>query len=96
MAVNKINEPVSASIRITGVYNGKARVLFENRSITFNGGVIHDQLAAFGSQVYLLSIKPETPVSMSSNLNLIRDAGFEDLSNPGLPSACYARPGGDR
>jgi hypothetical protein len=96
MAVNKINEPVSASIRITGVYNGKARVLFENRSITFNGGVIHDQLAAFGSQVYLLSIKPETQVSISSNMNLIRDAGFEDISNPGLPSACYARPGGDR
>ena len=34
MAVNKINEPVSASIRIAGVYNGKARVLFENRSVT--------------------------------------------------------------
>ena len=96
MAVNKINEPVSASIRIAGVYNGKARVLFENRSVIVNGGVIHDQLAAFGSQVYLVSIKPEMPASTSSNINLIRDAGFEDLSGPGLPSACYARPGGDR
>ncbi|HEX7493976.1 MAG TPA: hypothetical protein VF346_07140, partial [Bacteroidales bacterium] len=44
MAVNKINEPVSASIRIAGVYNGKARVLFENRSVKVNGGVIHDQM----------------------------------------------------
>jgi hypothetical protein len=24
------------------------------------------------------------------------DGGFEDLSSPGIPSACYARPGGDR
>ena len=96
MAVNKINEPVSASIRISGVYNGKARVLFENRSVTVNGGILHDQLAAFGSQVYVVSIKPEMPASTSSNINLIRDAGFEDLSGPGLPSACYARPGGDR
>src|SRR5665811_353237 len=69
MAVNKINEPVSASIRITGVYNGKARVLFENRSVTVNGGILHDQLAAFGSQVYMVSIKPEMPASTSSNIN---------------------------
>jgi hypothetical protein len=96
MAVNKINEPVSSSIRISGVYNGKARVLFENRSVNITGGVINDKLAAFGSQVYLVSIKPEMPAIKSSGINLIRDAGFEDLSGPGLPSACYARPGGDR
>lgn len=96
MAVNKINEPVKASIRIRGVYNGKAIVLFENRSVSVNGGVINDQLAAFGSQVYLVRIKPEIPALTGSNVNLIRDTGFEDLSGPGLPSACYARPGGDR
>ncbi len=96
MAVNKVNEPVSSSIRIAGVYNGKAKVLFENRSVNITGGVINDQLAAFGSQVYLVSTKPEMPATGSSRINLIRDAGFEDLSGPGLPSACYARPGGDR
>ena len=96
MAVNKINEPVSSSIKIAGVYNGKARVLFENRSVAVNGGVINDNLAAFGSQVYLVNIKPEVPATTGSNINLIRDPGFEDLSGPGLPSACYARPGGDR
>jgi len=96
MAVNKINEPISASFRVTGVNNGRARVLFENRFVSVRGGVIADQLAPFGSQVYLVSIKPEKPVSEISNKNLIRDAGFEDLSAPGLPSACYARPGSDR
>jgi hypothetical protein len=28
--------------------------------------------------------------------NLLKDPGFEDYSTPGVPSACYARPGGDR
>ena len=96
MAVNRINEPVSTSFRITGFYNGSARVLFENRFISVKSGVLSDQIAPFGSQVYLINIKPESNASEASNTNLIKDPGFEDLSSPGLPSACYARPGGDR
>jgi hypothetical protein len=30
------------------------------------------------------------------SINLLKDPGFEDFSSPGVPSACYARPGGDR
>ena len=41
----------------------------------------------------ILNRKPEAE---TSNTNLIKDSGFEDLTGPGLPSACYARPGGDR
>jgi len=96
MAVNRINEPVSTSFRITGFYNGSARVLFENRFISVKSGVLSDQIAPFGSQVYLINVNPESNASEASNTNLIKDPGFEDLSSPGLPSACYARPGGDR
>jgi hypothetical protein len=96
MAVNRVNEPVITSFRVTGFSNGKARVLFENRFVSVKGGIINDQLGPFGSQVYLVNIKPEMPVSEASNTNLIKDSGFEDLTAPGLPSACYARPGGDR
>ena len=96
MAVNKINEPVSASFIIQGFNNGNARVLFENRFIQVKNGIISDHLSAFGSQVYLISIEPEKQPADVKNANLIRDGSFEDLSGPGLPSACYARPGGDR
>jgi hypothetical protein len=96
MAVNRINEPVSASFRVSGINASKARVLFENRFVQVKGGIISDQLASLGSQVYLISIKAEKPVSESTVTNLIKDTGFEDLSSPGLPSACYVRPGGDR
>ena len=96
LAVNKINEPVSASLRISGLSTGQARVLFENRYITLRGGVISDQLSSLGSQVYLIDLKSGKHMSSISNPNLIKDEGFEDLSAPGIPSACYARPGGDR
>jgi hypothetical protein len=96
MAVNKINEPLSAVIRITGLNNSGARILFENRSVSINGGLLTAQLPPFGSQIFLISIGPEKQAITTSNNNLIRDPGFEDLSSPGIPSACYARPGGDR
>ncbi|HZY24730.1 MAG TPA: hypothetical protein VFE71_02795, partial [Bacteroidales bacterium] len=96
MAVNKVNEPVSTTFRVKGLQSGKARVLFENRLISFYGGIISDQLSALGSQVYLIDILPEKKTAEIVNTNMIKDGGFEDLSGPGLPSACYARPGGDR
>ncbi len=96
MAVNKINEPLSAVIRIRGLNNSGARILFENRSVSINGGLLTAQLPPFGSQIFLISIGPEKQAITTSNNNLIRDPGFEDLSSPGIPSACYARPGGDR
>jgi hypothetical protein len=96
MAVNKINKPVGSAIRIKGFNNGSARVLFENRSINVASGIISDQIAPFGSQVYMINIKPLATTSTASTTNLIKDPGFEELSSPGLPSACYARSGGDR
>jgi hypothetical protein len=96
MAVNKKNEPTALSIRIKGISNTRARVLFENRSVPVNGGMITDHLASFGSQVYLIDLKPEKQRLVSEKINLLQDPGFEDLSAPGIPSACYARPGGDR
>jgi hypothetical protein len=96
LAVNKVNEPVSASFRVSGLSTGQARVLFENRFITLRSGTISDQLSPLGSQVYLINLKSGKLASDISNPNLVKDGGFEDLSAPGIPSACYARPGGDR
>jgi hypothetical protein len=96
MAVNKINEPVRVIIRITGILNSKARLIFENRSVPVSGGLIADQISAFGSQVYLISINKEKKVFQETNANLLNDGDFENIFSPGIPSACYARPGGDR
>lgn len=96
MAVNKINEPVAVSIRIKGMNNNKARLIFENRSLPVTGGVINDHLSPYGSQVYLIDIQPSKNTIIPASGNLLKDPGFEDISAPGVPSACYARPGGDR
>ncbi len=96
MAVNKINAPVSVTIAITGIYSGKATLPFENRSLPVTGGNINDNIAPFGSQAYLIDIKPPQQVATTLNSNLIKDPGFEDFASFGIPSACYARPGGER
>lgn len=96
MAVNKKNEPTAISIRIKGISNTRARVLFENRLVPVAGGAITDHLAPFGSQAYLINLNPEKKTLVSDKINLLTDPGFEDVSTPGIPSACYARPGGDR
>jgi hypothetical protein len=96
MAVNKKNEPARAVIKISDINNLKARVIFENRSVSIINGVLDDEMASLGSQVYLIDLKPEKKETNTSYTNLLRDPGFEDMSSPGIPSACYARPGGDR
>jgi hypothetical protein len=95
MAVNKINEPLGVTFRIRGISNSKARLIFENRTLSVSGGLISDHIAPFGSQVYLIDIKPGKNSLNEESENLLRDPGFEDISSPGVPSACYARPGGD-
>jgi hypothetical protein len=95
MAVNRLNEPSPVSIRVGGIpASVRARSLFENRIIQVNSGHISDHIPPFGSHVYLIDTRVKKP-SLAGG-NLISDGGFEDLSSPGIPAACYARPGGDR
>lgn len=94
IAVNKANEPSPASITIKGLTNIKALSLFENRMLSIKAGNLNDNLPPFGSHVYLIDL--DVKKTTSSKNNLIIDPGFEDLSHPGVPAACYARPGGDK
>lgn len=96
MAVNKSKSPAPVSISVEMNITGKARVLFENRSVQVNNGIIFDYIQSYGSQVYLIDINPPGETVTPYRSNLIPDPGFEDLSSPGIPSACYARPGADR
>jgi hypothetical protein len=95
LAINKINEPVNASIKIKGVADKKARSIFENRTININNGTLNDYLPPFGTHAYLIDTATTVVKDSAPDPNLILDPGFEDLSSPGIPTACYARPGGD-
>jgi hypothetical protein len=96
MVVNRVNEPLKAEIRMKRYINGKAIVLFENRSVTVSGGYFSDQIQAFGSQVYMVDINPDKQNAKFNPKNLIRDPGFEDISSPGIPASCYAWTGDAR
>ena len=96
LAVNKVNEPQRVDISITGIGNSKAKVIFENRSVSVNSGLITDLLPSYGSQVYLIDLNKSKEEFPSWSGNLIKDSGFEDITSTGIPAACYARTGGDR
>ncbi|HPF04080.1 MAG TPA: hypothetical protein PLV06_04450 [Bacteroidales bacterium] len=96
IASNRSNAPARCDLSLGTSFTGKARVLFENRSLPVNGGYFSDILSPYGSQVYMLTMKQRKDDIRPWTLNLIRDPGFEDLSSPGIPSATYARNGGDR
>jgi hypothetical protein len=96
LAVNRTNTPQRAEYSISGSFSGRARVLFENRYINVTNGNFSDQLSAFGSQVYLISLKSVKEAFKPWRDNLIKDPGFEDLSSPGIPASCYAWNNGDR
>jgi hypothetical protein len=96
IAVNRVNSPQMADINISGTSARNARVLFENRSVQVHSGTFVDFLPAFGSQVYLLNIKPIKETIKPFRDNLIRDPGFEDISSVGVPAACYSWNEGDR
>jgi hypothetical protein len=96
LAVNKVNEPQRADIRINGIRNTRAKVIFENRTVAVSYGIISDLIPAFGSQAYLIELNKSKEEFVPWSGNLIKDPGFEDISSTGIPAACYARPGGDR
>lgn len=96
IAVNKTKSPQPVQFAMRKSINGRATVLFENRSVPLNSGLFSDYIQSYGSQVYKINIYPPKENIIPYKQNLIVDPGFEDLSSPGIPSACYARPGADR
>ena len=96
IAVNKAGSPQRVDIRISGAVPGQARVIFENRYVRLNGNTITDYLSAFGSQVYLLALKPVKEPVKPFKGNLLPDPGFEDMASPGVPASCYSWNEGDR
>lgn len=96
MAANKENSPSRAEFTIQGTLSGKARVIFENRTLTVSSGYFADNFSAFGTQVYMIDLKPAKEKNQPYPGNLVTDPGFEKITSPGVPSSCYARNGGDR
>ena len=96
LAVNKTNAPVRTVFSIHQSFKGKAKVIFENRFVTMSGGSFSDVISSYGSQAYLIDRNPIKETLKPWKGNLILDPGFEDISSPGVPSACYVRDNVER
>ena len=96
LAVNKTNAPVRTVFSIHQPFKGKAKVIFENRFVTMSGGSFSDVISSYGSQAYLIDRYPIKETLKPWKGNLILDPGFEDISSPGVPSACYVRDNVER
>jgi hypothetical protein len=96
ITANEADYPQKFVAYISGSTGKKARVLFENRSLSIYSGSFSDYLPALGSQAYIIDLSPvETPFKPYKG-NLIKDPGFEDNSSPGVPASCYAWNEGDK
>ncbi len=96
MAVNRINEPSPVRFTIANGFSGKATLIFENREIRVNGGIISDYIAPLGTLIYRIDLKPEADIIKNWQGNIITDPGFEYVTSPGIPTSCYASGSGDR
>jgi len=96
MAANRNNSPVTTGFSIGGRTYGRIRVIFENRTISSTQGYFSDYLSAYGTQVYMVDLKSTIEDVRPYPGNLLLDPGFEITTSTGIPSACYARSGGDR
>ena len=95
IAVNEDNHPKSIEILTGfGLEGSKVDVLFEDRQLPAEGESINDIIDGYGRRVYRLSGYHDSSKNMSGNL--ILDSGFEDITSPGIPSACYAAVGSDK
>ena len=96
LEANKANEPAISTLRIAGMGTTRARVIFENRTVSVINGIISEPLPAFGTQAYLIDIKKAEENNRKWSGNEVKDPGFEDISSAGVPSNCYVKPGTDR
>jgi hypothetical protein len=95
--VNERNEPAHFNLKM-GEFNMtiNADVMFEDRQVVIVEGVLNDIIDGYGTRIYRFDarMKPDQ-VKGPEHGNLTVDPGFENLSNAGVPAACYACNGYD-
>jgi hypothetical protein len=90
--VNEKPEPATFKLKMTEVdLTIQTDVLFEGRTIVMVDGSIEDMIDGYGTRIYRFDArqKPDQVKGYQAS-NLVIDPGFEDLSDAGVPSSCYA------
>lgn len=98
IVVNTSSAPLAYEVKLPDLdVTADAEVLFENRKIAVNKGNLKDIIDGLGTRVYRVVTEPLFDRAAGIHpSNLTVDPGFEESSEAGIPSACYAGRGGDR
>jgi len=96
--VNEKNEPGFFKLKMKDIdITIQADVMFENRKVNIVEGVLEDMIDGYGTRVYRFDARYKPDMSKGFvQGNLTVDPGFEDITNVGVPAACYAYNGEDR
>ncbi|MDD2709520.1 MAG: LamG domain-containing protein [Verrucomicrobiae bacterium] len=62
MAANRKNGKIRAQLKTMPVKSGAASVLFENRKINFDGGILEDEFDGFAVHLYEIKMKKEAEI----------------------------------
>jgi hypothetical protein len=97
IAVNEKPEPTGFKLKLNDIdLTISAEVLFENRGIVVVDGAIEDMIDGYGTRIYRFDARQKVDkVDKAVASNMAVDAGFEDITTAGVPSACYAYNGYD-
>ncbi len=98
LAANTENRPQMMRLEVEGVTGrGEAKVIFENRTVSFARGVVRDMIDAYGTRAYRIPIGPMPAEDLTVDpRNLIVNPSFEENPNTGAPEGCYANIGAAR
>ncbi|MCF8334383.1 MAG: discoidin domain-containing protein, partial [Bacteroidales bacterium] len=93
IAQNRVKEPKRIQIELREELLAQdIKVLFENRTLQPENGIIHDFIDGFGTRIYKLG-KKENPVDST---HILYNPGFEKVFSPGVPAGCYAKVRNDK
>jgi len=92
LAVNTRNEPQALTVRLPGIeWSGEAEVVFEDRTVAIDGGVIAEPIDAYDTRVYRLPVGPLPEDDLAIDpANLTINPSWEYIPSAGTPSGCYA------
>ncbi len=98
LVLNTKNKPTEMEISLKDLdFTGKAKLIFENRTIEMKKGKISEFIDAYGTRCYQIRIEPDAPSQIEiSPLNKNINPSFEDNASVGVPAGCYARCRKDR
>lgn len=92
LAVNTDKKPQMLRIQVNGIdFTGEADVLFEDRTVTVEGGAIEEPIDGYGTRAYAIPIGQLAQDDLAVDpANLVVDPSWESTPSVGTPSACYA------